>query len=80
MGLSAAQQPDAPALPLRQVVLDHAQLAVALDVERLQPDFAAGVQLLLDQTKSAWKLTIDRGGESLERSRKGQEIENLWNR
>ena len=46
MGFSAAQQPHAPALPLRQVVLDHTQLAVALHVERLQPYFAAGMQLL----------------------------------
>lgn len=46
MGFSAAQQPDAPALPLRHVVLDHTQLAVALHMERLQPYFAARVQLL----------------------------------
>ena len=49
MGFSAAQQPDAPALPLRHVVLDHTQLAVALHMERLQPYFAARVQLLHGQ-------------------------------
>ncbi len=49
MAFAAGHQAHAPTLPWGHVVFNHAKLPVALHMQRLQPYFAAGMELLLRQ-------------------------------